>query len=217
MPGRLRNAIVCSTMKRGLAGKCAARKVKSTVEFIGDRTNPPMKQCIEWSFAMDRFGAFDDKDALILEALQTDARTPLSELGRRIGLSQPAMSERVKRLEESGVIEGYGVRLNMKALGLGMMAIVRLRTSHANIKPCLKRFAEIWNIIEVHRVTGEDCFVLKVLVPSPEDLEVLVDRIAGYGSVTTSVVLRSEPSRHLEGRILLATCLKQKRRSSSLS
>ena len=144
---------------------------------------------------LDRSGGLDGKDLKILEALQVNARAPLAELGRLIGLSQPAISERVKRLEDAGVIEGYGARINPRALGLGLMAIVRLRTAHEHIKACLKRFSEIPHIIEVHRVTGEDCFILKVLVPTPEDLETIVDRIAGFGAVTTSLVLRSEQPR----------------------
>jgi Lrp/AsnC family leucine-responsive transcriptional regulator len=157
-----------------------------------------------WRFRLDRSrsGSFDSKDLEILEALQVNARVPLSEIGRSIGLSQPAVSERVKRLEEAGVIEGYGARINPRALGLGLMAIVRLRTTHEHIKTCLKKFSEIQHIMEVHRVTGEDCFVLKVLVPAPEDLETIVDRIAGFGAVTTSLVLRSEPVRTI-GRELI--------------
>lgn len=144
---------------------------------------------------MDRFGSVDHKDLQIIEALQINARIPLSKLGRQIGLSQPAISERVRRLEETGIIEGYGARINVRALGLGMMAIMRIRTTHEHIKACLRRFAEMPNIIEVHRVTGEDCFILKVIVPNPEQLETIVDRIAGFGAVTTCVVLRSEPPR----------------------
>jgi Lrp/AsnC family leucine-responsive transcriptional regulator len=86
-----------------------------------------------------------------------------------------------------------------------MMAIIRLRTTQENIKPCLKRFAEIANIVEVHRVTGEDCFVLKVLVAAPEDLETLVDQIARFGTVTTCVVLRSEPPRPIAGDLISST------------
>ena len=157
---------------------------------------------VEWRISLDRFGSIDAKDLKILEALQANARVPLSELGRSVGLSQPAISERVKRLEEAGIIEGYGARINPRALGLGLMAPVRLRTSHEHIKACLKRFSEIPHIIEVHRVTGDDCFVLKVLVPAPEDLETIVDRIAGFGAVTTSLVLRSEPPRPI-GRDLV--------------
>lgn len=151
---------------------------------------------------LDRFGTLDERDLQILEALQANARAPLSELGREIGLSQPAVSERVKRLEDAGIIEGYGARVNPRAVGLRMMAIIRLRTTHEHIKACLKKFADIPNIIEVHRVTGEDCFILKVLVPLPEDLATIVDRIAGFGAVTTSVVLRSETPRPV-GRSLI--------------
>lgn len=151
---------------------------------------------------MDRFGSVDEKDLQIIEALQVNARMPLSEIGRRIGLSQPAISERVKRLEETGIIEGYGARINTRALGLGMMAIVRLRTTHEHIKSCLKRFAALPNIIEVHRVTGEDCFILKVIVPTPERLETIVDRIAGFGAVTTCVVLRSETPRVIGAELI---------------
>lgn len=144
----------------------------------------------------------DPKDIQILEALQTNARVPLSELGRKIGLSQPAISERVKRLEENGVIEGYSARINIKAVGLGMVAIIRLRTSHEHIQSCLKKFKTIANIVEVYRVTGEDCFVLKVLVPAPEDIELIVDRIAVFGAVTTSIVLRHEPPRPITRELL---------------
>ncbi|MDX2202883.1 MAG: Lrp/AsnC family transcriptional regulator [Hyphomicrobiaceae bacterium] len=144
---------------------------------------------------MPHTARLDAKDLAILEALQADGRQPLSALGRRIGLSQPAISERVKRLEEQGIITGYAAKLSLPALGLNMMAILRLRTEHASIKACLKRFAELPNIVEVHRVTGEDCFVLKAIVPAPEDLASIVDAIGAFGAVTTSLVLKSEPAK----------------------
>ncbi|WP_394845558.1 Lrp/AsnC family transcriptional regulator [Pendulispora brunnea] len=144
----------------------------------------------------------DRMDMAILETLQTEGRIGISDLGRRIGLSQPATSERVKRLEERGIIVGYGARLDPSALGFGLMAIIRLRTTHENIRPCLKRFAEMPQIVEVLRLTGEDCFLLKVLIPSPGELETIVDAIARYGAVTTSLVLRSEPPKAI-GRALL--------------
>lgn len=144
----------------------------------------------------------DRLDIAILEALQENARTPLSEIGRRVGLSQPATSERVKRLEDRGILAGYTARLDAAALGLGMMAIIRLKTTHEHIKPALKAFAEMPHVIEVHRLTGEDCFLLKVLVPTPGQLETIVDTIARFGAVTTSLVLRSEPIKPL-GKALL--------------
>ena len=146
----------------------------------------------------------DDKDVAILEILQEDGRIPLSELGRRIGLSQPAMSERVKRLEEQGVITGYGARIDLCALNLGMVAILRLRTTHEHIRSCLKRFGELPHVVEVHRVTGDDCFILRAVVPAPSDLATIVDAIGHFGAVTTSVVLRSEPPKPLGRTLLLA-------------
>ncbi len=145
----------------------------------------------------------DRLDIAILEALQENARTPLSEVGRRVGLSQPATSERVKRLEDRGILAGYTARLDAAALGLGMMAIIQLKTTHEHIKPPLKAFAEMPHVIEVHRLTGEDCFLLKVLVPTPGQLETIVDTIARFGAVTTSLVLRSEPAKPL-GKALLS-------------
>lgn len=155
--------------------------------------------------------ALDAKDVAILVALQEDGRQPLSALGRSIGLSQPAMSERVKRLEDLGVITGYAAKVSLPALGLTMMAIIRLRTSHGQIRGCLKRFAELPNIIEVHRVTGDDCFVLKAIVPAPEDLAGIVDAIGEFGAVTTSLVLKSEPPKPI-GPSLLAHAGRRKPR-----
>lgn len=154
---------------------------------------------------LDKKGGIDGKDIAILEALQRDGRMSVSDLGKAIGLSQPATSERLKRLEESGIIAGYSARVDARALGLGMTAIVRLRTSHEHIQNCLKRFATIPNVVEVHRVTGDYCFVLKVLVSRPEDLERVVDQIAGFGAVSTAVVLRTEPTKPIDKQLLRDT------------
>jgi Lrp/AsnC family transcriptional regulator, leucine-responsive regulatory protein len=144
----------------------------------------------------------DSTDVAIIEALQHNGRLGISELGRKIGLSQPATSERLKRLEERAVISGYTARINPPALGLNMMAVIRLRTTHEFIRPCLKQFADMPQVIEVLRLTGEDCFLLKVIVPTPSELETIVDSIAKYGAVTTSLVLRSEPVKPI-GRALV--------------
>lgn len=144
----------------------------------------------------------DAMDIAIVEVLQEDGRIAVSELGRRIGLSQPATSERMKRLEERGIIQGYKAVIDASKLGFGMTAIVRVRTTHDNIARCLRHFSEMPQVIEVHRLTGEDCFHLKVLVPSSASLETIVDAVARYGSVITSLVLRSEPAKPI-GRALL--------------
>ncbi|MDK4705303.1 Lrp/AsnC family transcriptional regulator [Rhizobium sp. CNPSo 4062] len=144
----------------------------------------------------------DPTDLSIIEILQQDGRISVSELGRRVGLSQPAASERLKRLEERGVIAGYRAVVDPAAVGLGMMTVIRLRTTHEHIRPYLKQFSEMPEIIEVLRLTGEDCFLLKVLVPTPSDLEIIVDSIARHGAVTTSLVLRNEPIKAI-GRDLI--------------
>jgi len=134
----------------------------------------------------------DPTDIAMLEQLQADGRVTIAELGRRVGLSQPATAERMKRLEERGIVGGYTARINPAAVGLPMTAIVRLRTTHEHIAACLALFETLPNVIEVFRLTGEDCFFLKVLVSRPEELEPIVDSIARYGAVTTSLVLRQE-------------------------
>jgi Lrp/AsnC family leucine-responsive transcriptional regulator len=154
------------------------------------------------SFTRSNRALLDPTDIAIIEALQENGRIAISELGRRIGLSQPATSERVNRLEERGIIAGYGARIDPASLGLGMMAVVRLRTTHEQIRACLKQFSEMPQVIEVLRLTGEDCFLLKVLVPSPGELETIVDSIARFGAVTTSLVLRGEPPKFI-GRELI--------------
>jgi Lrp/AsnC family leucine-responsive transcriptional regulator len=154
------------------------------------------------SFARSHRALLDPTDIAIIEALQENGRIAISELGRRIGLSQPATSERVNRLEERGIIAGYGARIDPASLGLGMMAVVRLRTTHDQIRACLKQFSEMPQVIEVLRLTGEDCFLLKVLVPSPGELETIVDSIARFGAVTTSLVLRGEPPKFIRRELI---------------
>ncbi|ATA55216.1 HTH-type transcriptional regulator LrpC [compost metagenome] len=138
----------------------------------------------------------DKKDRLILEALQTDARQSLAAIGKRIGLSQPAMSERVRKLEHAGVIEGYGARVNLRALGVGLEAIIRIDTTHAAIARYLALFEAMPEVLAVDRVTGADCFFVRCAIAEPTDLERVVDALAVDGSVTTSLVL-SSPVRKL--------------------
>ena len=154
------------------------------------------------SFRESSVPALDPTDVAIIEVLQEDGRIAISELGRRVGLSQPATSERVKRLEERGIITGYTAKINPAALGLRMMAVIRLRTTHEHIQACLKQFSEMPHVMEVLRLTGEDCFILKVFVPSPQELETIVDAVARHGAVTTSLVLRSEQPKPI-GRALI--------------
>ncbi|GAA0392897.1 Lrp/AsnC family transcriptional regulator [Microbispora corallina] len=133
----------------------------------------------------------DQTDMRILEALQENGRASYAELARIVSMSASAVSERVRRLEESGVIRGYSAVVDPQQLGLGILAFVRLRYPTGNYKPFHDLVATTPEIIEAHHVTGEDCFVLKVLAASMRHLETTTGRIAGLGSVMTSVVYSS--------------------------
>jgi Lrp/AsnC family transcriptional regulator, leucine-responsive regulatory protein len=131
----------------------------------------------------------DKKDRLIIKALQQDARQSLSALGKRIGLSQPAVSERVKKLEDAGVICGYSARIDLRAIGLRLQAVVRVRTTHEHIQRYVGLFESMPEVLDVVRVTGDDCFVVRCAFAESEDLERVVDALATHGSITTALVL----------------------------
>jgi len=139
----------------------------------------------------------DKKDRLIIKALQQDARQSLSALGKRIGLSQPAVSERVKKLEEAGVICGYSARIDLRAVGLRLQAIVRVSTTHEHLQHYVELFESMPEVMDVVRVTGNDCFVVRCAFAEPEDLERVVDALAVHGSVTTALVLSHPVSKTL--------------------
>src|SRR5581483_2144724 len=135
----------------------------------------------------------------ILDELQRDPRLTMSELGRRIGMSSPAVTERVRRLEEAGVIQGYRLALNPTALGLPIAAYIRIRPNPGQLPRVAELAQQIPEVVECHRVTGEDCFILKVYIPAIDQLDRLLDNFLLYGSTTTSIIqsspvpLRSAP------------------------
>ena len=133
----------------------------------------------------------DDLDWRLLEALQSDGRASYADLGRLVGLSPSAVTERVRRLEESGVITGYAAEVDPDKIGLAITALVRLRYPHGNYTPFRDLLATTPEIGEAHHVTGEDCFVLTVRARSMRHLEQVTGRISGLGPVTTSVVYSS--------------------------
>lgn len=133
----------------------------------------------------------DQTDVRILEALQRDGRASFAELAREVSMSASAVAERVRRLEETGVISGYSAVVEPERLGLGILAFVRLRYPNGNYKPFHDLLAVTPEIVEAHHVTGEDCFVLKVLAGSMAHLEQVTGQIGGLGSITTNVVYSS--------------------------
>ena len=133
----------------------------------------------------------DDVAWRILVELQENARVTFSELGRRVGMTPPAVAERVRRLEEAGIIHGYRVELNVERLGRPLEALVRLAARAgvpaAEIKQAM---ADTPEVLECYHVTGEDCYFLKVAVPHVHDLEVLLESLVRFGNTTTSIVSR---------------------------
>lgn len=134
------------------------------------------------------FGTLDDTDHRLLAELQEDARLTMAELGRRVALSAPAVGERVRRLEESGVITGYRAEIDPKALGYGVAAIVRVRPATRQLARIRELAVDSPEVVECHRITGEDCFFLKLQLRSLDDLESVLDRFVLFGQTTTSIV-----------------------------
>jgi Lrp/AsnC family transcriptional regulator, leucine-responsive regulatory protein len=140
----------------------------------------------------------DRIDWRLLAELQRDGRASYADLARTVAMSSSAVAERIRRLEEAGVITGYRATIDPERVGLTVMALVRLRYPTGNYRPFHALLDSTPEIVEAHHVTGEDCFVLKVLTRSMRHLEEVTGRIAGLGSVTTSVVYSSP----LAGRVL---------------
>lgn len=140
--------------------------------------------------------ALDDTNRALLSELQRDARLSLAELGRRVGLSAPAVAERLQRLERDGVIRGYRAEIDPAALGFGLSAIIRVRPMPRQLQRIADLARETPEIVECHRITGEDCYLIKAHIRSMGHLEEILDALAPYGQTTTSIV-QSSP---VEGR-----------------
>lgn len=130
----------------------------------------------------------DRRNVELLSLLLDDPRLGISELARRIGMSAPAVRERVLRLEEAGVIRGYRLDVDPVALGYPVSAYVRVRPVPGQLPKIAELARALPQVVECHRVTGEDCFVLKVYLPSIDQLDQVLDQFLVYGQTTTSIV-----------------------------
>jgi Lrp/AsnC family transcriptional regulator, leucine-responsive regulatory protein len=130
----------------------------------------------------------DATDRKIIGELTTDGRVSVAELGRRVNLSPPAVAERVQRLERAGIITGYRAELDPRALGYQLTAIVRVKPAPGRLPRIPELALEIPEVGECHRITGEDCFFLKVHLRSIDELSVVLDRFLEYGETTTSLI-----------------------------
>ncbi len=133
----------------------------------------------------------DDTNRRLLAELQADARLSLAELGRRVGLSSPAVAERIGRLEQTGVITGYRATIDPRALGFALTAIIRIRPAPGQLRTVADAARETPEVIECHRMTGEDCYLMKALLRDVLHLEEVIDRFAALGQTTTSIMQSS--------------------------
>jgi Lrp/AsnC family leucine-responsive transcriptional regulator len=132
--------------------------------------------------------ALDEINIRILEELRRDPRLTMTALGRRIGMSAPAVTERVRRMKEAGVIRGYRLDLDPAALGLPLTAYIRVRPDPGQLPKIAELARNIPEVVECHRITGEDCFIVKAHFPAIDQLDRLLDQFLAYGATTTSIV-----------------------------
>ncbi len=130
----------------------------------------------------------DELDRRIVGELVADGRLSMAELGRRVSLSPPAVADRVARLERAGVITGYHARIDPRALGFPVAAVVRVAPVAGRLPKVREVARETPEVVECHRITGEDCFLLKLHLRSLDDLEAVLDRFTPYARTTTSLV-----------------------------
>jgi Lrp/AsnC family leucine-responsive transcriptional regulator len=133
----------------------------------------------------------DPVNLRVLRELVADPRLSIAALARRIGMSAPAVAERVQRLQASGVIAGYRLDLDPRALGLPVAAYIRVRPAPGQLQTIAELARDIPEVVECHRITGEDCFLLKVHAAAIDQLEVILDRLLALGQTTTSIVQSS--------------------------
>jgi len=130
----------------------------------------------------------DEINLRVLAELQGDARLSLAELGRRVGLSSPAVAERVARLEQEQVILAYRAQLNPRALGLALTAVIRAKPGPRQLHQVGELAKKTPEVVDCRRITGDDCYIMTVHVRSVEHLEEVIDRFAAHGQTTTSIV-----------------------------
>ncbi len=145
----------------------------------------------------DREKLLDPLGWKLLTELQGDARISFAELGRRVGLSTPAVAERVRRMEDEGIIRAYRAEIDPSSVGLPITAFIRMSIVGNVLAKLTERVHTMPEIVECHRGTGEDSFILKVNVVSVEQLKDVIDRLTPFGTTSTSLVLSSLIERNL--------------------
>lgn len=138
-----------------------------------------------------KYKMIDEIDWKILKELQINARTTFAELGRRVGLTTPAVIERIRKLEDAAIITGYSVEIDTAKVGLPITAFIRMSITGVDYSHIIEVVSESTEVLECHRGTGNDSFIMKVAVADVGHLQTLIDRLTPYGITTTSIVLSS--------------------------
>ena len=139
----------------------------------------------------------DEIDRKILTELQVNARVSFAELGRRVGLTTPAIIERVRKLEDAGIITGYRADIDTSKVGLSITAFVRMSITGVDYSHIIRVVEESNEVLECHRGTGGDSFIMKVALRSVGHLQQVIDRLTPYGITTTTIVLSSPVERRV--------------------
>lgn len=150
---------------------------------------------------MDSTALLDSYGRKLLDQLQRNARLSLAELGRRVGLSPTATTERLKQMEEAGIVRGFTVEIDREALGLEVMAFIRMSCGGQNYYRLLEYIHTLEEVRECHHLTGGDDFLLKITTTNMADLEALIEALLPYGNPVTSLVL-SSPVEHRKYAVL---------------
>lgn len=131
----------------------------------------------------------DQTNLRLLDELHANPRITMSALGRRVGMSAPAVTERVQRLERTGVIRGYRLEVDPAALGLPVTAFVRIRPAPGQLPKIAELAKQLGQVSECHRITGEDCFLIKIHAATVPKIEELLDQFLSYGQTVSSIVV----------------------------
>lgn len=146
----------------------------------------------------------DDTGWHLLQELQEHARLSYAELGQRVGLSSSSVIERVRKMEEAGLIRGYHAAINLSALGLPVLAIVRLKSFVGqNCRQVISKVSEMPEVLAYYKVTGSECVVVKVAAASIDHLERIIEQLSLYGPASTAIVFSEPMERRTITRALL--------------
>lgn len=146
---------------------------------------------------LDLESTLDAVDARLLTMLAGNARMTVADLARQVGMSSPSIADRLRRLEESGVVRGYTLDIDPVALGYSMQAIVRIRPLPGQLRRVEDLLAEIPEFVECDKVTGDDCFIARVMLRTIGHLDGVLDRVTEYAETNTSIVKAATIRRRL--------------------